>query len=58
MNNGTLIQFKVNEKIGRDRLLRLLPEEELNEFIAKGYFKPAEDDKYIFTQDGYDFAWS
>lgn len=58
MNKGALITFKIAEKVRYDIIHKFLSDEELEECIKKGFFKKTEDDEYIFTQAGYDFAWS
>jgi hypothetical protein len=58
MNRGALISFKVGEEIRYDYILKILSKEDFEECLEKKYFECVKDDKYAFTQNGSDFAWS
>ena len=64
MEKGKLIPFSVNDKFTREKLLKFITSEEIDECVENGYFKKVQETengeqitKYVFTQKGKDHAW-
>ena len=59
MDKGQLIAFSVGEKYSIEKLKKfLLDEAAIEEAVRNEYFVKVDEDKYIFTKKGRDFAWS
>ena len=56
MNKGDFIQYKRGEIISFDKLKKN-HKNDWQEAINMGYFISVDNDKYEFTEKGFEFAW-